>query len=54
MPVPKGKEKLYGKIVGHLQNLGFSYETAKNKTDKAIKDSTDTKGMKQRKSSTTR
>jgi len=51
MPVPKGKEKLYGKIVGHLQNLGFSYETAKNKTDKAIKD---TQGTKQRKSTTKR
>jgi hypothetical protein len=38
MPVPKGKQKVYGKIVGHLQNLGYGLETAKNKADKAVKD----------------
>jgi|GEM_PF-6077203 len=38
MPVPKNKEAIYGKIVGHLQNLGYSLKVAKEKTDKAIKD----------------
>lgn len=38
MPVPKDKEAIYGKIVGHLQNLGYSLDQAKKKTDKAIKD----------------
>lgn len=38
MPVPKKDSKLYGKIVGHLQNLGIPLESAKNKADKAIKD----------------
>ena len=36
MPVPKDKQKLYGKVAGHLQNLGFSYEEAKDKADSAI------------------
>lgn len=38
MPVPKKKQTLYGKIVGHLINSGYSPEAAKNKADKAIKD----------------
>lgn len=36
MPVPKKKQEKYGKIVGHLQNEGYSLEEAKNKADKAI------------------
>jgi hypothetical protein len=36
MPVPKGKQKLYGKIVGHLQNLGIGREEAKDKADSAV------------------
>jgi hypothetical protein len=36
MPVPKGKQKLYGKIVGHLQNLGIGREAAKDKADSAV------------------
>lgn len=39
MPVPKGKQKLYGKIVGHLQNLGIGREEAKDKADSAVKKS---------------
>ena len=38
MPVPKGYEKKYGQIIGHLQNLGFSRDVSKAKTDKAIGD----------------
>jgi len=37
MPVPKKKQELYGKIVGHMQNLGKSLEEAKNIADRAIK-----------------
>ena len=37
MPVPKRKRKLYSKIVGHLQNLGFTNKTAKKKADKAVR-----------------
>lgn len=36
MPVPKSKEKKYGLIVGHLQNLGEPLATAKKKTDEAL------------------
>jgi hypothetical protein len=36
MPVPKGKQKLYGMIVGHNINIGHSLESAKNIADKAI------------------
>jgi len=36
MPVPKGKEELYGKIAGHMQNLGKSLTEAKNIADKAV------------------
>jgi len=46
MPVPKDKQTLYGKIVGHLQNLGFSNATAKTKADKAIKPKRFTKRSK--------
>jgi hypothetical protein len=48
VPIPKDQQKKYGLIAAHLQNLGFSYETAKNKADRAIKD---TKGTKRQKSS---
>lgn len=37
MPVPKKKRELYGKIVGHLQNMGYGLEEAKGKADSAIK-----------------
>src|SRR6266567_3676571 len=37
MPVPKGKEELYGKIAGHMQNLGKSLEEAKDIADRAVK-----------------
>ena len=45
MPVPKDKQELYGKIVGHLQNIGYGLTTAKNKADSAVK----TKGKGKRK-----
>lgn len=35
MPVPKGFE--YGKIIGHLINMGYSKEKAKAKTENAMK-----------------
>jgi hypothetical protein len=44
MPVPKGKQKLYGKIVGHLQNLGIGKEEAKDKADSAVKKAKPAKG----------
>jgi hypothetical protein len=46
MPVPKGKQKLYGKIVGHLQNIGISREAAKDKADSAVAKTTKRKPMK--------
>ena len=36
MPVPKGKEKLYGKIVGANINRGKSLEDAKDIADRAV------------------
>ncbi len=36
MPVPKGKQSLYGKIAGHMQNLGKSLSEAKNIADRAV------------------
>lgn len=36
MPVPKGKQDLYGKIVGHMQNLGKSREESKDIADRAV------------------
>jgi hypothetical protein len=49
MPVPKGKQKLYGKIVGHLQNLGIGREEAKDKADSAVKSKAKTTKRKGRK-----
>jgi len=49
MPVPKGKQELYGKVVGHMINLGKSTEAAKDIADKAVKvkgSSSDTKSGK--------
>ena len=45
MPVPKGKQALYGKVVGHMINTGRSITEAKNIADKAVssKDSTSVK-----------
>ncbi len=37
MPVPKGKEELYGKIAGHMQNLGKSLQESKDIADRAVK-----------------
>ena len=37
MPVPKGKEKLYGMIVGANINRGKSLEAAKTIADRAVK-----------------
>lgn len=37
MPVPKKKQKLYGKIAGHMQNVGYGYEEAKDIADRAVK-----------------
>lgn len=36
MPVPKKYENLYGRIVGHMQNMGHSLEGAKAIADKAV------------------
>ena len=37
MPVPKGKQKKYGKIVGANINRGKSLEEAKDIADRAVK-----------------
>lgn len=37
MPIPKHLQGLYGKIIGHLINSGYSHEVAKKKTEKAIR-----------------
>jgi len=37
MPVPKGKEELYRKVVGHMQNLGKGLKESKNIADRAVK-----------------
>lgn len=36
MPVPEGKQELYGKIVGHNINTGHSLSEAKDIADKAV------------------
>lgn len=36
MPVPKGKEKLYGKIVGANINRGKTLSQAKSIADRAV------------------
>lgn len=54
MPVPKGKQKMYSKVVGHLQNIGFGREEAKDKADRAVMDKGDKKksrSMKQKRAS---
>jgi len=48
MPVPKDKQDMYGKVVGHLQNMGYSLEEAKNKADKAVKNSKKSKREKKK------
>lgn len=40
MPVPKGKERIYGVIVGKNINEGQSLTQAKHIADKAMKDKT--------------
>lgn len=37
MPVPKGKKKVYGRIVGANINRGLSLEEAKDIADRAVK-----------------
>lgn len=37
MPVPKGKQKVYGAIVGKNINTGKSMEESKNIADRAVK-----------------
>lgn len=48
MPVPKAwkKNNTYGKIVGHLLNLGYSESSAKAKVEKAMSDYKKKKGKK--------
>lgn len=46
MPVPKKKQKLYGKVIGHMINTGKSQAEAKNIADKAVKVDVDTKKKK--------
>ncbi len=48
MPVPKGKQKLYGKVAGAMQNKGYSYEEAKEIADKAVKSKKSKKKASQR------
>ena len=36
MPVPKDKQKLYGKIIGRMINLGKGKKKAKEIADKAV------------------
>lgn len=49
MPIPKSKQKEYGKIVGHLINMGDSLESAKNKADSAIEKKEPVKKVKSKK-----
>jgi len=37
MPVPKGKEEMYGKVLGHNRNMGKSMEESKAIADRAVK-----------------
>lgn len=37
MPIEKGKQEVYGRIVGHEINEGMSLEKAKNIADRAVK-----------------
>lgn len=37
MPVPKGKEKLYGKVIGSCYNQGGSKAKCKSRADRAVK-----------------
>ena len=46
MPVPKKKQELYGKVAGHMQNLGYSLSDAKEKADSAIKSRSRKSGSK--------
>lgn len=36
LPIPKEKQKLYGKILGHMLNLGKGKKKAKKIADKAV------------------
>lgn len=37
MPVPKGKQKIYGRILGRMINSGKSKDEAKDIADRAVK-----------------
>lgn len=37
MPIPKDKQKLYAKVIGHMINIGKSPSTAKNIAEAAVK-----------------
>jgi hypothetical protein len=48
----KPEQVKYGKIVGHLINLGFDSKIAREKTDKAITDMRSSMGQKKKKKAT--
>ena len=50
MPVPKGKQKLYGKIVGANINKGKSMDQAKDIADEAVTAGRSKKSKKSKKS----
>ena len=37
MPIPKDKQKLYGKVIGHMINSGKSQDEAKAIAEAAVK-----------------
>lgn len=36
MPIPDGKEHLFGMIIGHMINTGKSYEESKSIAERAV------------------
>lgn len=49
MPIPKGKAKLYGKILGHNLNLGKSRAEAKSIAEAAVRPGHQRTGKKKKK-----
>lgn len=37
MPIPKGKSKLYGLVIGRMRNLGKSKKQAKSIAERAVR-----------------
>ena len=37
MPIPKGKSKLYGLVIGRMLNLGKSRKAAKSIAERAVR-----------------